>query len=81
MGPGLNSTVPAFYKPEVTSLLNFAEMCRISQLCACFMGLIMSHSERESPDNTMDFSQVEITNVREIFNLCATLPAVMVLGA
>ena len=45
------------------------------------MGLIMSHSERESPDDTMDFSQVEITNVRKIFNLCATLPAVMVLGA
>ena len=56
-------SMPIFYLPEVTSPLNFIDKYEISQLCACFMGLTMSHAERESLENTMDLNQVEVTDV------------------
>ena len=57
------------YLPEVTSLLNFTAECVLSQLCSCFMGLNMSHTEKDSLESNMDLNQVEVTDVSRSFYL------------
>ena len=61
------------------SPLNFANLYEISQLSPCFMGSIMSHSEIEPLEHSMDLSQVEITDVSQKF-LFLDAPAFYGLG-